>query len=370
VRIACVRIERVSITGFRNIEREQLTLPAPGFSLVGRNGQGKTNLLEALYYLHLLRSFRGARDSEVAGFDAPGFHLGACVNGAPRSVREVSVGFDRQSRSKRVLLNGVQPQRLSDAYGAVPAVMCSPDDREIVAGPASLRRRYLDIVLATVSPRYLAALQQYRAALAQRNAALREAALRSDVGALAAWEPALATHGAVIVETRARWTADAASEFSRLCAAIGEHPAAELRYATNVLGENLRETLALRLAESRQLDVRRGATNVGPHRDDLRLSLGGREMRSYASAGQQRTAALALRMLEAATVRSALGGEPLLLLDDPFAELDRERAARILELLRVSSEGQLVLCVPREDDVPAELSALPRWQIEGGRIRA
>jgi DNA replication and repair protein RecF len=364
-----VCVERLSITDFRNLEREQLALPDAGFSLIGQNGQGKTNLLEALYYLHLLRSFRGTRDSDVTRFGAAGFHLAATVTGAPHGVREMNVGFDRPSRRKRVLVSGVEPPRLSEAYGSVPAVLCSPDDRDIVAGPASLRRRYLDVMLATVSARYLAALQHYRSALAQRNAALRGIAARGDEGALAAWEPALASHGAVIVRSRADWVANAATGFAALCSAIGERSTVELRYATNIAGEDLQAALARRLAETRSLDLRRGATHAGPHRDDLRLALGGREMRSFASAGQQRTAALALRMLEAATMRSGLGSDPLLLLDDPFAELDRERAARILGLLRESTGGQLVLCVPREDDVPPELSALARWRIEAGKVR-
>jgi DNA replication and repair protein RecF len=366
---ATVRVATLTLQNFRNIESARLQLPPAGMAVIGRNGQGKTNLLEALYYLHLLRSFRGSRDADVTGFGAAGFHLRATVSGTPRGVREASVGFERQTKRKKITVDGSVPTRFSEAYGAIPAVMCSPDDRQIIAGPPAARRRYLDVMLATVSPAYLFALQQYRAALLQRNAALRATGRSgADVASLSVWEPALATHGAAIVEMRAAWAAGNASRFSRLCAAIGETAPVEIEYASATAGEDCRAALLRKLEENREVDARRGLTHAGPHREELRLRLGSRELREFASAGQQRTAALALRMVEAATMQHALGSHPLLLLDDPFAELDRERASRILSLLRDIDPGQVVLCVPRQDDIPTELSGLERWNVEGGRI--
>jgi DNA replication and repair protein RecF len=247
--------------------------------------------------------------------------------------------------------------------------MCSPDDRAIIAGAPSLRRRFLDVMLAAVSLKYLFALQQYRAALVQRNAALRELSRkRSDESALAVWEPALAAHGAVITVERVTWAARTEAEFSRICAAIGETDPVELAYATRTDPGDARRSLAERLEQTRSADIRRGVTHAGPHRDELRLNLAGREMRDFASAGQQRTAALALRMLEALTMLAAQDRYPVLLLDDPFAELDRVRAERILGLLREIDPGQTFLCVPREDDIPVELSRLERSTIAGGRL--
>ncbi len=344
-------------------------MPATGLAVIGENGQGKTNLLEALYYLQLLRSFRGTRDADVARFGAPGFHITAAISGSPHDVPEMSIGFDRQARRKKVLVNRAQPARLSEAYGTVPTVMCSPDDRAIISGAPSLRRHYLDVMLAAVSQRYLFALQQYRAALVQRNAALRELSRRrGDESALAVWEPALAAHGSVITVERVGWTGRFHGEFARICAAIGESDPVELAYATRSDPGDARRSIADRLEETRTSDIRRGATQTGPHRDELRLNLAGREMRDFASAGQQRTAALALRMLEALTMLGAQGKYPVLLLDDPFAELDRPRAGRILGLLREVDPGQTFLCVPREDDIPAELSRLERSTIAAGHL--
>ncbi|CAN5248596.1 DNA replication/repair protein RecF [soil metagenome] len=364
-----VRVQRLGLTDFRNLEGVELEVPTPGLAVIGRNGQGKTNLLEAIYYLQLLRSFRGTRDADVARFGASGFHITATISGSPRDVPEMSIGFDRQARRKKVLLNRSQPARLSEAYGTVPTVMCSPDDRAIISGAPSLRRHYLDVMLAAVSRRYLFALQQYRAALVQRNAALRELSRRrGDESALAVWEPALAAHGSVITLERVGWTERFQKEFARICAAIGEIDPVELTYATRTDPGDARRSLADRLEETRGADIRRGVTHAGPHRDELRLSLAGREMREFASAGQQRTAALALRMLEALTMLGAQEKYPVLLLDDPFAELDRVRAGRILGLLREVDPGQTFLCVPREDDIPPELSKLERSTLAGGQV--
>jgi DNA replication and repair protein RecF len=200
------------------------------------------------------------------------------------------------------------------------------------------------------------------------------------------WEPALAEHGAVLWAERRRWVAARAEAFAALCAAIGERAPVRMRYATALTapeftdpGETradaaalapVRDALARALADKRAFDVRRGATHAGPHRDDLEIALGGRDLRVYGSGGQQRTAAIALRMLEAATLRDAIGGPPVFLLDDPFAELDARRAHRILGLLDEAGIGQAILAVPRLADIPAELTRLERVTVRDGVVGA
>jgi DNA replication and repair protein RecF len=269
-----------------------------------------------------------------------------------------------------VAVDGADAPRLADALGAFPAVMFSPADAEIVAGAPALRRRFLDVTLALTSRPYLAALTRYRAALAQRNAALRaprQHASQAEARA-AAWEPALAEHGAVLRRARRAWTAEHAARYAELCAAVGERAEARLRYASALEAPDDGAEAALRdaLERTRALDCRRGLTTVGPHRDDLALELGGRDLRAFGSAGQQRTAAIVLRLLESATLRAADASEPLVLLDDPFAELDAKRAARILELLGAAGRGQTLLAVPRESDIPPGLTRLERWRVSDG----
>jgi DNA replication and repair protein RecF len=363
-----VWLRRAAIRDFRNLEKVDLDFSETGLAVIGENGQGKTNLLEAIYYLQVLRSARGARDQDLVRFGERGFHIGLIAR--TDSEHQLGVGFEIAGKRKRVSHDGLPLPRMSDAFGALPSVMFSPRDIQLVAGSPGERRRYLDLVLALTSKRYLAALQQYRSALQQRNAALREAG-RHPGGeeAVAAWEPAMADSGAVIACERARWVGEYAAEFARICAAIGEETEATLSYHSSLTREgDARENLASALERQRSHDIRRGMTHAGPHRDDLQLTLAGREQRAFGSAGQQRTAAIALRMLEATALRAACGLEPMLLLDDPFAELDARRSARILELLKTNGLGQTILAVPRESDIPPELGWLERSRIHGGVV--
>lgn len=358
----------LTVRDFRNIAQAELSVPSEGVAIVGENGQGKTNAIEAIAYFRLLRSQRGARDRDLIRFGATSFHLSAELEQV--TAQRAGVGVDRGGR-KKVTLDGAEPEKLSDCLDALPSVSFSPRDVDLIAGAPAERRRYLDITLALTSSSYLNALRKYRAALLRRNAALRDAqrrgASKSGLAAAAAWEPALAEQGAVLVRERRAWTAAHADSFAALCRAIGEPQAAALTYeGSATASDDPRAELLAQLERQREHDCRRGLTQAGPHRDDLVLLLGAHELRHVGSAGQQRTAAIVLRMLEAATHREATGVIPVLLLDDPFAELDRRRSASILGLLEEQGVGQCVLCVPREDEIPARFTRLARWSVSGG----
>jgi DNA replication and repair protein RecF len=366
---------------FRNFTHLDVEVPTRGLVVVGENGHGKTNLLEAVAYLALLRSFRGARDADVVHFGAAAFHVRATL-GAPAPWHTVSVGYERATKRKRATLDGVEQARLTNALGALPSVAFSPADVSLVAGGPGERRRYLDVLLALSSPAYLQALQQYRAALRRRNAALRLA--QRDGGRahehdarVSVWEPALAEYGGFVVAARHAFVHDRGEQYRQLCTAIGEREGAVLRYQS-VGGDNSQggatrasaqeEALARALAHQRGTELRRGVTLVGPHRDELQLQLGGRDLRTFGSAGQQRSAAIALRLLELASLRAALGYAPLLLLDDPFAELDLGRAGRVLALLEDAGAAQVLLAVPREEDIPEAYTRLTRRTMRDGEM--
>lgn len=399
-------LARLVLREYRNFASLDLGVPTGGLVVIGENGHGKTNLLEAVAYLGLLRSFRGARDADVVRFGAPAFHVRATLN-TPASWHTVSVGYERASKRKRAMLDGVEQPRLTAALGALPSVTFSPADVALVADGPGERRRYLDVMLALSSPVYLQALQGYRSALLRRNAVLK-AALRGPArqdrhhdheARVSVWEPALAEHGGVIVAARQTFVQTHAERYAQLCAAIGERQPAHLRY-TSVgghaatapantsaapsartssagaidaaspasIGDAATQTEALTraFAQQRATELRRGVTLVGPHRDDLVLTLGGRDLRTFGSAGQQRSAAIALRLLELLTLREALGHTPLLLLDDPFAELDLGRAARVLDLLHETGASQVLLAVPREEDIPDAYTRLERRTMQDG----
>jgi DNA replication and repair protein RecF len=367
---ARAHLTSVSLRDFRNLASTDVVLPAEGVALVGDNGHGKTNFLEAIYYLQILRSFRSARDVDIVRFGAPGFHLSASLGGV--TARHIGVGFERQSKRKKAVVDGAEPVRLADAIGAFPAVIFSPEDVDLVAGGPSERRRFLDVMLSLTSRPYLAALQRYRAALVRRNASLRETTRPGASGAIEVWEPVLADAGAVLWRTRRAWVRENAASFAAISTAIGEQGTPELRYVTPLDCDDadVEGHLLEALARRRALDVQRGVTHTGPHRDDLALMLDGRELRTFGSAGQQRTAAIALRLLESSTLRASADAEPVVLLDDPFAELDQRRTARILELLQAEGRGQTILAVPRATDIPADLTRLERWRVLDGRLFA
>jgi DNA replication and repair protein RecF len=361
-------IVSLALKNFRNFERLELELPTEGLVIVGENGQGKTNLLESAYYLSLLRSVRGARDAEVIRFGADAFFIDAhvCVPDA----HELSIAFERASRRKRVRRNGAIVDRLSDALGAVPAVMFSPVDVDLVAGAPGARRRFFDIMLAVSSRGYLRSLQQYRGALERRNAAIRDASRRNSAKTIEVWEEPLATNGAALIRARRIWVKQVEERFAERCAFVGERGKVELRYETsvNANAESVELALIEALAVRRESDLRLGLTQVGPHRDDLVMLLDRHELRTFGSAGQQRTAAIALRTLEAETLREARAASPVFLLDDPFAELDARRAERVLALLSEIGLGQTLLAVPKDTDIPPELTRLPRFRVVQGRV--
>jgi DNA replication and repair protein RecF len=360
------RLVHLSIRDFRNLSRVDLPVPPEGAVIVGDNGLGKTNFLEAIYYFQLLRSLRGARDTDLVRFGASAFHVRASV--AIHGDHELTAAFSRGR--KKVTVDGVEARRLSSALGSLPAVVVSPRDVGLVSGAPSERRRYLDVALALSSAQYLNALQRYRAALSRRNAALRAVARGiTSEDSISVWEPELARSGAVLLRERVEWMERHASEFSRLTSAIGETEPMTMRYVTALSNPaDATQELADTLASKRSLDLRRGLTHAGPHRDDIALHIAGHDLRTFGSGGQQRTAAITLRLLEAETIKASVGSDPVLLLDDPFAELDSRRSKHILALLRETVTGQTIMTVPRSGDIPPDLSRLPRWRVEGGTI--
>jgi DNA replication and repair protein RecF len=352
-----VHLRRLVARGYRNLADLDLEAPSRGFVLLGANAQGKTNLLEAIYYPVLFRSFRGAADGQVAGSPS-GFSVEVHVGEGPAA----SVAATYSGRKKRITIDGAEVDRLADSVGNWLAVAFLPADVGLASGPAAERRQYLDRVLSLSDRRYLRALTSYRGALAQRNSALRQ----SQIDVAQAFNGALATAGAALVRWRLDWVAGAAEQFATELESLGEQGEACLRYRGRL---ELADTAGWEavLAESLLEDRARSMTTAGPHRDDLVLEVNGRRLRDYGSTGQQRSAAIALKLIEITSLRRARGTEPVLLLDDVFAELDGDRQRRLGARLLESDGRQVFITSPRRDELPANLD-LPVWIVEGGRI--
>ncbi|HLU25141.1 MAG TPA: DNA replication/repair protein RecF [Longimicrobiales bacterium] len=363
---------------FRNYAELDLVLPRQGVALIGDNGSGKTNLLEAIYYLEIFRSFRGAPDEQLVKFGADTFYVrGRFQDPATDRTLEIAAAYDRRTRKKRVTVGGVEPERLGDAIGQIGIVVFSPSDVAVVAGSPAERRRFMDIALSLNAPGYLQALQRYRQTLRQRNTLLRDGASPS---LLAVWDHGLVESGARVMAARANWAAAHADAFANYYSAISGGPAARLVYRAaapvppgpDVSVEDVAQAFRAELARLAPRERDRGTTLTGPHRDDFGFELvgrdGPRDLREFGSGGQQRTAAIALRLVEAATVREARGREPIILLDDVFAELDTGRARRILDLLEAEARGQVILTAPKPTDLEPRHGELERWKVADGTV--
>ena len=369
-------IERIRLRQFRNFGELELDFPPAGVAIIGNNGSGKTNLLESIYYLEIFKSFRGATDEQLVHFGATTFHVRGQLSANGRDV-QIEAGFEQRSKKKRVAVDGAEPERIADALGRIGAVVFSPSDVAIISGGPSERRRFLDIVLSVNQPGYMQALQRYRQLLKNRNAVLKSG--RFDPAVLAAWDDGLSQAGARVMIDRAAWVTRHAASYSSKYAAISGGTRSDLRYIAGVRGlaeiDNEGAVQAVYREELEKCAVRdreRGLTHAGPHRDHLDIVFGSADgdvdLRDFGSGGQVRTAAIALRMVEAETIHAARGRDCVVLLDDVFAELDAPRSQRILELLEAEEKGQVILTAPKESDVQLRGGRLETWRISAGVI--
>ncbi|CAN5402336.1 DNA replication/repair protein RecF [soil metagenome] len=331
-------VARVELESFRNYDSLGIDL-APGFNvLAGPNAQGKTNFLEALYLLATTRLLRGQRDAEAVKDGAPRARVFAdLIDTGTR----LGLTLERGIR-KRATLNGASVPRPADLIGRLPAAAITAFDLEIVRGEPTARRDFLDLEQSALSPAYLRHLTLYKRALEQRNALLRDAR-EAHVPEVQyePWEAQIAEHGARIRDSRRGYVGALSPEVTAAHARMGEGEAVSLRYVERDDAHD--ETWMLEaLARSRQTDVARGGTSVGPHRDDLEILVDGREARLFGSGGQQRTAVIALKLGTLEYARGVLGTPPLLLLDDILSDLDARRRERLAEIV-LERAGQAVL---------------------------
>lgn len=364
-----MRLTEIRLHQFRNLVSVILEVPLEGAVLVGANGQGKTNFLEAVHYLSRFHSFRGTRHGDAVAFGAAHFRIEGAFCFSDGRARTLSVATDGEER--RVTLDGGTVSRPSEAAGSLLAVSVRPEDLELVSGPPSARRAYLDDLLSVVSRPYRSALADYDRALRQRNELLRGHASASEVEV---WDEALISAGVGIVAARARIVNRLAVRFAHASARVASEEAGaygiEYRPSVPLEPEDAQAEAAVRGAWSRALvdryevDRSRGWTTVGPHRDDLEIRLAGRELARFGSQGERRTAAVALRLMEAEMLEAETGHRPILLLDDAFSEFDAERAERLLEWL--GDRHQRFLTSPRP--LPWLADGLARWSVAQGKI--
>jgi DNA replication and repair protein RecF len=356
---------RLTLRDFRSYEAAELRL-GPGLTVIsGRNGAGKTNLLEAIYFACTGRSCRTANEREVVRFGAALTRLELRTESAT-GPHMIAVGF-QPGETKRLSVDGATVERLTDVEDRPLVSVFLPDRLELVLGAPALRRSHVDQVVAALWPARAGTRRAYSSALAQRNALVAAVrAGRAGRGSLPAWDAELARHGVALMRDRSEAIERLVEPFAAHAEALGLEGGAEVAYRPRSRATTPEE-LAAELADRTPGDLDRGFTGHGPHRDDLSLKRAGRELRAYGSRGQQRLGLLALLLAEREVLAEVRGNAPLLLLDDVMSELDATRRGRLVEVLRAGGQSVITTTelahVPGADDAGVEKVAIAEGRV-------
>lgn len=396
-------LRHLSLTNFRNFIRLEAQLPPGPSLLIGDNAQGKTSFLEAIYYLTSASSTHTTSDRQLINFLAmreaqPFSRLLAEIDKGDRIHRvEIRIVLDARDPPaearlrKDVLINGVK-RRVSDLPSTFNAVLFLPQDMQVIEGSPSGRRRQLDDIISQADPVYTEALSAYGKALTQRNALLKQfQEVRRDADQLRVWDEQLAEHAAALMRARAIALRELEAHAEPIHARLSRgRETLRLEYApaydpllqahgqlglqmdapidhASINRSDLQRGMLERWQAGLDEDIRRGATQIGPHRDDFRFLANGLDLHLYGSRGQNRTAMLALKLAEVAWLRERTSEWPVLLLDEVLAELDSQRRGDLLQA--VSEANQAVLTAADRDmftDSFCRMATL--WQVKGGEV--
>jgi DNA replication and repair protein RecF len=356
-----VHLAHLRLRDFRNYARLDVSF-LPGFHLLlGDNAQGKTNILEAIYLMATLRSFRGVGSAQMIRHGARGYFVGGKIVG--QGEREIKMFWS--ARERNLSLDGQPVKKLADYFGALRTVVFCTEDLQLVKGTARARRRFLDLLLAQTHPFYLPLLQRYMHTVRARNALLKQRS--ADETALESFSQELVKLGNEIIRAR-RELVPKFSPLARLAYRRISNDAEELRIEYQ---PSVKNDFAVELAQSRAREKTFRATLVGPHRDDLQLLLNEKSAAQFGSEGQKRTLAIALKMAQAEFLAGIHGSPPILLIDDVMGELDVKRRSGFLPLLEHArkTNGQ-VFMTATEENWPRELGKeLQRWRVEAGSLQ-
>ena len=355
-----MHLAHLRLRDFRNYARLDVDF-APGFHLLlGHNAQGKTNILEAIYLLATLRSFRGVGSAQMVRHGQTGYFVGGTVVG----LGEHEIKMYWSARERKLSLDSQPVRKLIDYLGVLRTVVFCSEDLQLVKGTGRSRRRFLDLLLSQTHPGYLPTLQRYAQALRSRNALLKQRLV--DEPALDSFSNELVRLGEEIIRRRRELVPLLAPLARQAYGRIaGDADELRLEYQPSV-----KENFAVELAQSRPRERSYRTTWVGPHRDDLRLDLNGRSAAQFGSEGQKRTLAIALKMTQAHHLTAVHGVAPILLIDDVMGELDLKRRSGFLPLLDQAHQSRSqVLMTCTEENWPRELGRDGhRWHVAAGAL--
>jgi len=399
-----MHLTHLSLTDFRNFSRLDVEVPSGAILLLGDNAQGKTSLLEAVYYLATFTSFHASSDRQLVNFIASKQPLavgrivadyrrgGKLHRLEVRLIHEESAANDTPRLRKEVLLDGSK-RKVGDLIGHFNAVLFLPQMLQVVEGSPAERRRYLDLLLSQTIPNYAAALSTYNKAVSQRNALLKMLFERGgDPSQLSFWDEKISLSGAILIQARICAIQEIEtlailihSELTRSTEVLrlAYHPAYDPfpqqpgQFAlpldapldrTGISKSEIREGFQAALNQKRSEEIARGITTIGPHRDEMRFLANGIDLGVFGSRGQIRTAMLAIKMAEVAWMKEKTGHWPVLLLDEVLAELDPQRRADLLDRL-AQAEQALLTTTDLDLFTPAFVQSAQQWHIHGGNLQ-
>ena len=355
-----MHLAHLRLRDFRNYARCDVDF-GPGFHvLLGDNGQGKTNILEAIYLLATLRSFRGVGGAQMIRHGQKGYFIGANV--VADAEQEVKIYWS--SAERKISRNAAPIKKLTDYLGTLRAVVFCTEDLQLVKGTARMRRRFIDLLLSQSQPDYLGILQRYTRAVRSRNAVLKQR--HADDALLNSFTHDVLDLGNQLIASR-KQLLPKISPLARLAYRRISNDAEELRLEYK---PSVKNDFAVELNQSRERERKYRSTIVGPHRDDISLMLNDRLAAQYGSEGQKRSLAVALKITQAEFLTGILGFPPVLLIDDVMGELDIKRRSGLVPLLERSghSQGQVFMTCT-EENWPAELSRdLQKWTVNRGSL--
>ena len=363
-----MHISHLSLKNFRSYDELELPLN-PGITIfIGRNGEGKTNIVESVLYLAFLSSHRVSTDAPLVKLGNQSGYVRAKATNTERDVLvELEINAEKANRA-RVNQNPVRSQK--ELFGLVQAIYFSPEDLDLVRGDPQGRRRFIDELLMLRSPRMAGVITDYERALKQRNSLLKS---RSSYSSLQSWDQQVAQFGGEVIATRLKTLAEFEPTFSEVYKEINEKKHAGINYKCSIENPTTdaatnSEKILAKFAEVKSQEIDRGLTLVGPHRDDLLLMLGDHFVKGYASHGESWSVALALKLAMYQLLQND-GAQPILILDDVFSELDEERREHLVHL--ANSAEQTLITVAVQTDLPKNIldnSSTKIFNVKSGKV--
>lgn len=348
-----MKILNARLHNFRNYSETSFEFAARMNVLLGENGQGKTNALEALSFFCLTKSFYASADATVLKREQEFFEISGALESDNGKVFSVRVAYDNTQKVKKFTINNADAEKFSAVIGMFPVVVLSPENNKVTFGSPNDRRKFIDLVISQSSRTYIEDILEYRRVVRQRNAILTEAQGKECSELLTPWNEMLILRGARIIQKRNQFISEfapyIADTYRRI---VGEKETPKIEYAPSVSiaidvpEREIQELLAQKVARKYNDELRFKTSLVGPHRDEILLSLNGMQLKHFASQGQHKTFLVALKAAEFFYLKERCSETPVFLLDDVFSELDENRSRKLLSL--VESLGQTFITATSE----------------------